>query len=139
MGVTDTSLKKQKFFERARGLSPTTLAAIDRVSALETEVSGIDVEFTNNEVDHSMLVRLASAKKTPALLKIESSGRLMLMTALQSARPAIQNALGALAEKLGARPRADWQKTKPAFVSGQWEARTDAIVDTIVQIARDGE
>ena len=136
MGLTKESVKKQNFLERARGLRPETRSAIERIVGLPLDVAGVDVEFTNNEVDHSVLVRFASLRKTAALLKIESSGRLMLMTAHHEGCEGVQQGLNSLALKLGEAPTPDWRKKKPTFLAGRWESGIDAIVQTVTVLAR---
>ena len=75
MALTESSQQRENFFSRARNLSPATLGAIQKIIDIQLEESRVDVEFTNNEVDHSMIVRLHSKPKMASLFKVESTGR----------------------------------------------------------------
>ncbi len=134
---------EEGFFEKVRTnkLDLKTRTAIEQLRALGEEAS-FAIVFNENPNDDSMLLFVTSVSPTASVLKVESSGRLMLMTDHHGGRRKVQNALDGLAHKLEWKRLQEGETTsdkKPTFDAGMWEDGVDAILSALNALAREEE
>lgn len=127
------------FWDKAKGLTPAAKEAINRLRALNVD-SSFRVQFNANPGDHAVLVFVLPRSESSSILKVESGGRLMLMTYKHEERR-VRRALDRLAHDLG------WPEIRgrdggeiapdnlPTLYPGEWEHRIAEIIGTLRWLA----
>jgi len=113
---------RRTFFDHFRSLAPTTESerAVQEIERFAATTPEVQLEFTVNRVEHSILIRVSSVSPTNALMKVESGGALELLND-QHASLRVKKGLSWLGYELGSK-ETSLDRKKPRFPRGHWEA-----------------